>query len=488
MAEWKHIFLSICNKHTSIITSKVRGKKTPWVNDEYIKLAHKRDKLKKRAEISGAVLDWAHYRQVRNYVNNLRKTLKKEYYHANILENSRNPKHLWNLIKSVTSNKKTGGSVNCINVNGKTELDAGVIADEFNAFFLSVGSKACDTNSSHSLDQGNTQQNHTTSVFQFVNIGESFVLDQLKNIQTSKSCGPDGIPPKLLKTAAPVISSHLAYLFNLSLNSGIIPDEWKMARVTPIHKGGDTSETNNYRPISVIPIVMKVFERAIHQQLSDYLTEHSLLAPQQSGFRKDHSTDTVLAYLTDYMYKQMDHGQLIGMVFLDFRKAFDSVDHDLLLQKLARYGVQDRELKWFKNYLSGRQQKTVIGNKESEWGTISSGVPQGSILGPLLFTLMVNDMPKVTSNCRIMMYADDTVLFYSSDCASDLQDTLNKELDCVNAWVKGNRLVLNPTKTQYMIFGTAHKLAKVGNLVTLKLEDYELIQVKTYKYLAWGVP
>ena len=151
------------------------------------------------------------------------------------------------------------------------------------------------------------------------------------------------------------------------MRTGKIPSDWKAAKVSPIHKGGDKTDKNNYRPISVISVVMKMFERAVHDQLQSYLIEHNMLAPQQSGFRKGHSTDTVLSYFTDFLLKQMDQGKLTGVVFLDFRKAFDSVNHEILLQKLQMYGVQGPELAWFKNYLENRKQKTVIDEAESDW-------------------------------------------------------------------------------------------------------------------------
>ena len=228
---------------------------------------------------------------------------------------------------------------------------------------------------------------------------------------------------------------------------------------------------------------MKTLQRAIHDQLQTYLLEHNMLSAQQSGFRKGHSTDTVLTFFSDYLLKQMDVGNLTGVVFLDFRKAFDSVNHELLLQKLQTYGVQGIELAWFKDYLDKRKQKTVIGEAESNWSTILSGVPQGSILGPLLFTIMVNDLPNSVSICQIMLYADDAVLFYSSPKPEDIERTLNLELVNVHEWVKANKLALNLLKTQYMIFGSSNKLSNIRNPICLAIDEHQLSQVDSFKYL-----
>ena len=180
-----------------------------------------------------------------------------------------------------------------------------------------------------------------------------------------------------------------------------------------------------------------------------------------------------------YLAEKGRKAYLTGVVFLDF----DSVNHELLLQKLQMYGVQDVELAWFKNYLDNRRQKTVIGEAESSWGTIDSGVPQGSILGPLLFTIMVNDLPNVVSKCQIMLYADDAVLFYSSPNPEEIEKTLNSELKRVHEWVKVNRLALNLLKTQFMIFGSSNNLSKIKNPICLTIEEHQLSQVDSFKYL-----
>ena len=239
----------------------------------------------------------------------------------------------------------------------------------------------------------------------------------------------------------------MAMLFNTSLETSIFPDIWKIARVAPIYKEGDKSEKTNYRPISVLPVISRLFERLIYNQLYQHLNSNNLLANEQSGFRRLHSTLTSLLKSTDDWYSALDSGQLVGLVFIDLKKAFDTVDHNILCQKLEHYGLIGRELSWFKSYLSNRKQYCCINGVESRLMDINIGVPQGSCLEPLLFLFYINDLPQAVQNSTIAMYADDTSLSYRSDDVQKLNEAMNKDLTSVFEWLKGNRLSLNVTKT-----------------------------------------
>ena len=219
------------------------------------------------------------------------------------------------------------------------------------------------------------------SIFKFARIEEEDVLKCLKSLDPNKAVGTDGISAKILRTVAAGISESLTSLFNASLRSGKMPREWKSAHVTPVHKGGDVESAENYRSVSVLPVVVKVFEKLVHHQVYSYLQENNILHPMQFGFRPGHTTQDVLVSMVNEWRKVLDEDKLVGSIMLDLSKAFDSVDHMILLRKLEHYGVRGEELKWFEGYLHGRRQRVLVGDAKSCWNDVRRGVPQGSILG-----------------------------------------------------------------------------------------------------------
>ena len=209
---------------------------------------------------------------------------------------------------------------------------------------------------------------------------------------------------------------------------------------------------SNYRPISILPAVSKILERAVQLQLTKYLHEHKLLSPYQNGFRKMHSTELTVISLTDTIRRNIDQSQLTGTVFIDMSKAFDSINHVLLLEKLCSFGIINEEILWFENYISDHTQVVDYQNTFSEPQPITSGVPQGSILGPLLFVLFVNDMPDLLKTSHLLMYVDDAVLYWADKDVHVIERKLNEELNTIATWLNENSLFLNKKKTKYMLF------------------------------------
>ena len=263
--------------------------------------------------------------------------------------------------------------------------------------------------------------------------------------------------PRCYGIAADIIAPSLTYIFSLSILTGVFVDNWKDARVIPIHKEGDRRTLGNYRLISILPIVSKVFEKEIFKQFYKHLNENNLISKFQSGFRPGHSTITALIQMCDNWYENMDNGKLTGVVFIDIRKAFDSIDHDILLKKLAYYGVLHMEHTWFQSYLASRKQQCQVNGFLSKKGEIICGVPQGSILGPLLFLVYINDLPNCLKKTTPCLYADDTQIYASSYDPVDLVNVMN--------WLNVNKLQSHSSKTKFMTIGSKQKLNnKVGIL------------------------
>lgn len=246
-----------------------------------------------------------------------------------------------------------------------------------------------------------------------------------------------------------------------------MPREWKSAVVVPVLKKEPMTSVDSYRPVSVLPVVAKVFEKLIHQQLYSFLMTNELLSANQFGFRPQHSTQDVLVSVVDNWRKSLDDDDLIGALFVDLSKAFDMVDHSILLMKLRCYGIVGEEYDWFKNYLSNRCQRVRIHNQLSSWSGIGRGVPQGSILGPLLFLLFVNDLSEAIPNGVVHQYADDIILTVVAKNKATLQHYTQENMDAVTSWVQSARLCLNARKTILMLLARKRRQVELEDVMIM---------------------
>ncbi len=270
----------------------------------------------------------------------------------------------------------------------------------------------------------------------------------------------------------------------MSLRQGTVPSALKDARVTPIFKSGDKESVNNYRPISVLPVVSKILERHVHNHLYNFLSSHNLITDSQSGFRPLHSTSTALIKLYDDLLTNMNNGQLTGMVFIDLRKAFDTVNHEILLQKLKAYGTKGLAHQWFTSYLTGRTQRVDISGSLSDSKRVTTGVPQGSILGPLLFILFVNDMESAVTESSLDLYADDTSMKTAARDINTIRNRLSRDLARLSDWLKNNRLILNLDKTVCMLVGTRQRISALPSTsLNLTVQTTTIAQATSAKLL-----
>jgi len=271
------------------------------------------------------------------------------------------------------------------------------------------------------------------------------------SLERNKACGFDNVPAQLLKDAADVIANPLAYIFNQSLSLGVFPEMMKVAKVTPIYKKGQKNVPGNYRPISVLPLLAKVFEKLVNKRLLDFLETNNVLYEHQYGFRKQYSTKLSLINLINDVIKSIDTGSITPAIFIDFQKAFDTIDHAILCGKLKHYGIRGLPLQWFESYLTDRFQFVSYGGVSSSRQMTTCGVPQGSVLGPTLFLIYINDLSRSTTFFNFRLFADDSNLFYTLPPGENeiVMERINMQLNKVSNWCSANKLTINLLKTNY---------------------------------------
>ena len=295
-----------------------------------------------------------------------------------------------------------------------------------------------------------------------------------------------GFDRKLIKITGQHIVDSLLYIINESLLHGTFPDEWKLARVTPVFKNsGDVDVMSNYRPISVIGHIAKMVEQLVRSQLVRYLEEHSFITPDQSAYLKGHSTQTSLHRVIDDWLDNINEDQITDACLLDMSKCFDTINHSILLQKLSMYGIKHQELKWFSSYLDNRKQAVLYHNELSCFVDVTCGVPQGSVLGPFLFLLFINDISQFTTDgCLTNLYADDSIIYASGDKILQVQQKLQQSVKNISSWYKVDRLKINIDKTKVMLIGSKSQLKSLNvDDFILSYDDTSLELVENAKYL-----
>ena len=336
-------------------------------------------------------------------------------------------------------------------------------ANRYNNYFATIG-----TEIKNKLGIIDTVVNYKEG-FTFSEVSEDTVAKLIDKIRIGVATGADGISARILKDCKEVILPTLTSLVNLSFRTSTFPETMKEATIKCLHKKNSTEEPSNYRPLSILPILSKVFERAAVDQIVTFLETNKLISRNQHAYRKGHSTVTSLSEVTNYIYREMDKGQIVGMASLDLSKAFDPISHSHLLQKLTNIGLGQSTVEWTKSYLSKRTQKTKFSSITSETATVTSGVPQGSILGPILFIIFTNDLITAFKNdTQVVSYADDTQLLETGKTVEEVKEKLERTIDIAQKWYRNNSLMSNPAKTEVIIFRT--KKGKKHN-ITIKVEE-----------------
>ena len=416
---------SIFDMHAPYKSKVVKGKPAPWLKADLRKLMDQRDQALRKARRTKLQEDFETFKVLRNRCNGKLKEAKRKYHRNLINDNQGNPRKFWNAVKSVFPSKSKT-NVSRQSSKSENEKTANIFSHYFGNVVRELKSRLALV--TDYVWRKMPIRRKTNQNFQFSYVSKVFVERQLKTLNRNKSTGLDELPPGMIKDCAAEISKPLAFIINLSITSGEVPSHWKEAKIVPIHKSGD-KKPENYRPISILPIFSKIIERAVQSQLSDFLEKNKLLTDSQFGYRHQRSTKLASTFVFDDIRKFIDGGQMVGAVYIDLTKAFDTVGHGILLHKLQEYGVEGRELEWFTSYLFNRNQVVCIDNAISTKQQLLSGVPQGSILGPLLFTIFFNDFPECLRHSNVVMYADDTVVYVNGKEQEEIEKLLTEDLE-----------------------------------------------------------
>ena len=431
----------------------------PWITDALLKSIKRKNKLYKRFLSNPNTYNNQKYKTYKNKLTHLLKISKLRYYESKINNTSNNIKQTWKLINEVINKRNSKPKFHSkFQYRNKEISDPTEIANKFCSYFTSVGKNLADQIPSSSVSPKRYLQGNVRESIFFTPATTQEIIDISRTFQSGKAPGYDGIKITTVKQSIYHICEPLTYIINLSLSSGIVPNNMKVARVIPIYKKEDPSLFSNYRPISILPCFSKFLERIIYNRISDFVNKKDILYMHQYGFRKNHSTCLAMLHLIDNITSSLDRKELVMGIFLDLSKAFDTVDHEILFDKLYFYGIRGIALDWVKSYFYNRKQFVQFNKSCSAPQTLVCGVPQGSILGPLFFMLYVNDLYNVSSSLsKILLFADDTNILISHKDPTCLTDIANTELDKINSWFKANKLSLNIKKTNFMIFKTFKK-------------------------------
>ena len=338
-----------------------------------------------------------------------------------------------------------------ITSEGTSCTDQNEIVEQFNNYFTNIGS-SLNSKLPKTGEDPTQHIKHNTASFFCAPTDPTEIINIVTSANSSKASGVDNIDPYVVQKIIPQIANQLAHIFNKSLQTGIVPDKLKIAKVIPLYKNDNPELFENDRPISILPCFSKIIERIMYNRLYSFLTKHNIITEKQYGFRKKYATYMALIDLIDKISCNFDEKKYTVGVSLDLSKAFDTIDHTILLNKLQCYGVRGSACSWFASYIQNRKQYVVFNKTESECKEISCGVPQGSILGPLLFILYINDIEHVSEIIKPILFADDTSLFHSHTCFNTLIQEVNIQLHKFSTWFNTNKLSLNTKKTNFIIF------------------------------------
>ena len=469
---FQNILCNVLEKHAPLKKKYLRANNSPFMTKHLRKMIMNRSRCKNAYFKSKTIENWEKYRKLRNECVNLTKKVKREYFANLNIKSINDNKTFWRTIKPffTDKNKKSGKIV--LVENNEIIMDNKYNADVMNDYFVNITQTLgipefekeelpiniefidpieeiiCSYRKHPSIIKINNIIKFAER-FSFNSVDQMQIENEIVQLNAKKAAGPDDIPPKIIKDSIDVLTLPLTNLFNTSIDESLFPLNLKYANISPIYKKGDNTKKENYRPISILPSISKIFERLMFQQITSYVS--NLLSPYLCGFRKGYNAQHALLRLKNMLNKSLDKKENVGLLMMDLSKAFDCIPHNLLIAKLYAYGFDKHSLRLIHSYLKGRQQRVKINSEYSSWKEILDGVPQGSVLGPLLFNIFINDLFLFVENSDICNYADDNTLIAADINIDSIITKLEADIDTLNSWFTDNHMLLNGDKCQFMI-------------------------------------
>ena len=475
---------SMYNKYFPLIRmSRKQFKQKPYITNGILVSIRHKNRLLKKYLAHNTDTNERNYKRFRNKLVNVIKRSEENYHSSLISKYNNNNKQLWKCFGKILNKKKIKhNKISSLEINSSITTNQQKIAEEFNEFFSKVGlnlAKNID-NSAHNYKEFlGTPQPQSILI---TKTNESEVTNIINKLKNNKSPGYDLFNAKFLKLCSPIIAPILCKIFNSMVNTGIYPNDLKIAKVVPIFKSGDATKCTNYRPISILSLINNIFEKILFKRLYDYLEKFRILYQYQYGFRKGHSTIHALVELVDKIKKSIDNGEMTCGIFVDLSKAFDTVNHNILLDKLDHYGFRGKANQLLASYLSNRKQFVELNNHKSAYKPITCGVPQGSVLGPLLFLIYINDLPNCCPLGDTHIFADDTNVLFNATNADEILRKGQVIMEQMNNWFVANKLTLNAKKSSFIIFKSNR--SRINNLPDkFTFNNTEIMRSNSINYL-----
>jgi len=468
--------MSIFNKHAPVKTKRIRAGDFPFMTKELKQAIYQRNMARNKYYKYKTTSYHVIYKEKRNTVNSIKRRLTASYIKQKCHSGTRN-KDFWPTMKPFFTKKSLSETDIILRESNNLITDEKELCEIFNNFFVNIGQdigtpenndrpihEIVQSYSTHpSIVTINNTKPIRSQPFTFLPITAQEIINIITNMETKKSTGYDDIPTIFIKSIMHELAQPLSILINSCITQGVFPSNFKMADISPVYKKKDKLNKDNYRSINLLPIVSKIFENVLNHQLTNFA--NTFYSKHLSGFRKNHGCNNIVSLMTETWRRSLDNNNISGVLAIDLSKAFDCMPHGLLLAKLHSYDIDIHSCTLIKSYLANRKQRVKIGNSTSEWVTTLKGVPQGSILGPTLFNIFINDLLFTNIKCDIYNYADDNTLSFTGNNIDTIRATLEEDANLATSWFTDNMMQANPTKFQIMFIGK--RIKSVDHQLTL---------------------